>query len=108
MKHTKCLTSARMRDALYNLRKEIARIRNPHLPAIEIESDSLQGGVVKTLIPSNVTDIYTRLEIFLGLDLSKYTDTLAEASNLCDELYKQVVIQNQQQYQNALDKFSSH
>ena len=32
-----------MRDALYILANEIAKIRNPPLPAIENESDNLQG-----------------------------------------------------------------
>ena len=35
-------------------------------------------GVEKIIIPSNIIDIYTRLEILLGLKLSGYTDTLTE------------------------------
>ena len=57
MKHTKGLNSARMKDALYILPKEIAEIRNPPLPAIETEPDNLQGEGVKTIIPSNIIDI---------------------------------------------------
>ena len=57
-------------------------------------------------IPSNIIDIYTRLEALLGLKLSGHTDTLTEASILIDELYRQGEIQNKQQYRNALDKFS--
>ena len=106
MRHTKGLNSARMKDALYKLPKEIAKIRNPPLPAIENESDNLEGEGVKFIIPSNIVDIYTRLEILLGLKLSGHTDTLSEASNLKDELYKRGGIQNKQQYQNALNKFS--
>ena len=52
-------------------------------------------------------DIYTRLEILLGLQLSGYTNTLTEASNLIDELYKRGEIQNKQQYRNAITKFST-
>ena len=63
---------------------------------------------VKIIIPSNIFDNYTRLEILLGLKLSGHTDTLTEASNLIDELYKRGEIQNKQQYRNALDRFSSH
>ena len=107
MKHTKGLNSARMKDALYILPREIAKIRNPFLPAIETESDNLQGGGVKIIIPSNIIEIYTRLEILLGLKLSGHTDTLTEASNLIDELYKRGEIQNKQQYRNALNKYSS-
>ena len=68
----------------------------------------LGGDGVKIIIPSNIIDIYTRLEILLGLKLSGHTNTLSEASNLIDELYKRGEIQNKQQYRNALNKFSSH
>ena len=88
MKQTKGLKSARMRDALYNLPKEIAKIQNPPLPAIENESDNLEVQGVKIIIPSNIIDIYTRLEVLLGLKLSGHTNTLTEASNLIDGLYK--------------------
>ena len=69
------------------------------------DSDDLQEGIQKIIIPSNIIDIYTRLEILLGLKLSGHTDTLTEASNLIDELYKLGEIENKQQYQNALNKF---
>ena len=96
-----------MKDASYNLPNEIAKIRNPLLPAIENESDNLEGEVVqKMIIPSNIIDIYTRLEILLGLKLSGHTDILTEASNLIHELYKRGEIQTKQQYRNALNKFS--
>ena len=64
-------------------------------------------GIEKIIIPSNIIDLYTRLEVLLGLKLSGHTDTLSEASNLIDELYKRGEIQNKQQYRNALDKFSN-
>ena len=63
--------------------------------------------IEKVILPSNGIDIYTRLEILLGLNLSGHTDTLTEASNLVDQLYKKGEIQNEQQYGNALDKFST-
>ena len=81
MKPTRGLNSARMKDVLYNLPREIAKIRNPLLPAIANESDNLQGEGLKIIIPSNIIDIYTRLEVLLGLKLSGHTDTLTEASN---------------------------
>ena len=69
---------------------------------------NLQGrGVEKIIIPSSVIDIYTRLEVLLGLKLSGHTNVLTESSNLIDELYKRGEIQNKQQYRNALDKFSN-
>ena len=43
-------------------------------------------GIEKIIIPSNVYDIYTRLEVLLGYKLSGHTDTLTEASNLIDEI----------------------
>ena len=63
-------------------------------------------GIQKIIIPSNIIDIYTRLEVLLGLKLSGHSDTLSEASDLIDELNKRGEIQNKQQYRNALDKFS--
>ena len=65
------------------------------------------SGVKKNIIPSQVVNIYSRLEILLGLNLSGHSDTLTEASNLIDELYKRGEIQNKQQYQNALNKFQT-
>ena len=64
-------------------------------------------GTQKIIIPSNIINIYTRLEILLGLKLSGHTDTLTEASNLIDELYKPGEIQNKQQYRNAPNKFQT-
>ena len=67
---------------------------------------NLQGrGIEKIIIPNNIIDIYTRLEVLLGLKLSGHSDTVTEANALIDELYKQCEIQNKQQYRNALDKF---
>ena len=96
-----------MKDALYDIPKAVDKIRNPPLPAIENVEDStdLEGEGVKLVIPSNIIDIYTRLEVLLGLKISGHTDTLTEASNLIDELYKRGEIQNKQQDQNALNKF---
>ena len=72
-----------------------------------LKTNNLQGrGLEKIITPSNIIDIYTRLEILLGLKLSGHTDILTEASNLIDELYKRGEIQNKQQYRNALNKFS--
>ena len=67
---------------------------------------NLKGpGIEKIIIPSNVIDIYTRLEIILGLKLSGHSDT--EASNLKDEIYKRGEIQNKQQYRNAPNNFAT-
>ena len=87
------------------LPKLVNDIQNRTFEKITDDSDDLQGEGVKIIIPSNIIDIYTRLEILLGLKLSGHTDTLTEASNLIDELYKRGEIQNKQQYRNALNKF---
>ena len=106
-RHKLGLKAARMKNALRDLPKAIAKIRNRSSPSIEIVEDSnnLEREGVKIIIPSNLIDIYTRLEILLGLKLSGHTDTLTEASNLIDELYKRGEIQNEQQYRNAPDIF---
>ena len=87
--------------------KLVEEIQNKTFEDITIDSDDLQGEGVKIIIPSNIIDIYTRLEVLLGLKLSGHNDTFTESSNLLDELYRQREIQNKQQYRNALDKFSS-
>ena len=52
-------------------------------------SDNVEGeGIEKIIVPSNIINYYTRLEIFFGLKLSGHTNTLFEASNLIDTLYK--------------------
>ena len=73
---------------------------------MEDVSDNLQEGV-KIIIPSNIIDIYTRLEVLLGLKLSGHTNTLTEGNNLKEELYKRGGIQNEQQYRKAPDKFET-
>ena len=65
-------------------------------------------GVEKIIIPSNIIDIYTRLQVLLGLKISGHRDTLTEASNLFDEINKRGEIQNKQQYRNAINKFSTY
>ena len=86
----------------------VEEIQNRTFEEINDDSDSdLQGQGVKIIIPSNIIDIYTRLEVLLGLKLSGHTDILTEASNLIDELYKRGEIQNKLQYRNALDKFTT-
>ena len=82
----------------YELDDEVRRI-------LKLDKKLKGGGIEKIIIPSNIIDIYTRLEVLLGLKLSGHTDTLTEASALIDELYKRGEIQNKQQYRNALDKF---
>ena len=90
------------------LPKLVEEIQNRTFEEITLDSDSdLQGEGVKIIIPSNIIDIYTRLEVLLGLILSGPTDTLTEASNLIDELFKRGEIQNEQQCRNAINKFST-
>ena len=72
-----------------------------------VNKSNLEGRGVKTIIPSNINDIYTRLELLLGLKLSGHNDTQTEASNIKDEFYKRGEPQNEQQYRKAPYKFSS-
>ena len=73
---------------------------------LNLDKELKGRGVEKIIIPSNIIDIYTRLEVLLGLKLSGHTDTLTEASNLIDELYKRGERQNKRQNRNALNNFS--
>ena len=101
--------SKRKKFFTITLPRLVEDIQNRTFEELTNNSDSdLQGEGVKIIIPSNIIDIYTRLEVLLGLKLSGHRDTVTEASNLIDELYKRGEIQNKQQYQNALDKFISH
>ena len=75
---------------------------------VDNSDDDLEGqGLQKTINPSNIFDIYTRLEILLGFKLSGHINILEEASNIIDELYKRGVIQIEQKYRNARDKFNT-
>ena len=70
------------------LTKLVEEIQNKTFNEIDLEGQGL-----KTIFPSNIIDIYTRLEILLGLKLAGHSDIYSEASNLLDELYKRGEIQ---------------
>ena len=73
-----------------------------------VNNSNLEGErIEKIIIPSNKIDIYSRVEVLLGLKLSGHTNTLTEASNLIDEIHKIGEIQNEQQYRIALDRISA-
>ena len=98
-----------------NLQNRIDKILKPSSssrfqiePPTDEESDLEGSGVTKIIIPNNIIEIWTRLEVLLGLKLSGHTDTLTESSNLIDELYKRGEIQSEQQYKNAINKFISN
>ena len=95
------------RFSLKELPKLVNDIQNKTFDEITDYFDDMQGEGLKIIIPSNIIDIYSRLEILLGLKLSGHTNTLTEASNLIDELYRLGEIKNKQQYRNALDKFTT-
>ena len=64
-----------------------------------VKKFNLEGqGIEKNIIPSNIFDIYTRLEVLLGLKLFGQTNTLTEAINITDKLYKRGEVQNEQQF----------
>ena len=66
------------------LPKLVEEIQNRTFEEIIVDSDDLQGQGVKIIIPFVIIDIYTRLEVLLGLKLSRHSNTLTEASNLID------------------------
>ena len=63
----------------------VEKIQNKTFEEITDDSDELQGEGIKIVIPSNIIDIYNRLEVLLGLKLSSHSDTLTEASALMDQ-----------------------
>ena len=86
-KPTKRRMSGRDRYIKNDLGNNVKRILN-------LDKKLKGRGIENTFIPSNISDIYTRVEILLGSKLSGHTDTLTENSNLIDELYKQGELQN--------------
>ena len=99
-KPTKGCLTGRDRYNKYDLDNDVSRNLN-------LDTKLKGRGVEKIIILSNIIDIYTRLEVLLGLKLSGHNHTLTETSNLIDQLYKMGDIQNEQQYRNALDKFTT-
>ena len=86
--------------------KKVAEIESRFVD--EELSNHLKRQGVKIVIPFNIIDLHTRIEVLLGLNLSGHTNTLTEASNLIDDLYKRGEIQNEQHYRNATDKFHTN
>ena len=86
------------------LPKLVEEMQNKKFDEFDLEGQRIQ----KFIIPSNIIDIYNRLEVLLGLKLSGHTNTLTEANILIDELYRQGEIQTKQQYRNALGKFHTN
>ena len=83
------------------LPKIIDEIQNKTFDEFYLESQGIQ----KFIIPSNIIDIYTRLEISQGLKLSGHSNTLTEALSLIEWLYRMGELQNERQYRNALHNF---
>ena len=97
-----------MKDVTKKFPEGVPKFRNPSLslPTLgnEGESVNLQGGRLKTIMPSYIFEICTRLEVLLWWKLSGHTNNITEASNLMNEIYKRGEIRNEQQDRNALDK----
>ena len=62
---------------------------------------------MKIIIQFILVHIWIRLEVLLGLKPSGRTDTVTEASNLTDGMYKRIEKQNKQQNGNALYEYKS-
>ena len=82
--------------------KKVAEIESRNVDGEEPEY--LEGKEGKFIIHSNILDIYAILKILLRTNLSGHTDTLTEASNPIDELYRRGEIQNEQEYRKAHKK----
>ena len=100
--------SNRKRLFTTQLPTKVEDIQNKTIDEITDSSDKLEGQGLKINNPSNIIDINTRLEVLLELKLSGRTVILTEANKLIDEFHKRGEIQNKLQYQNSLDKFSTH
>ena len=96
-------SSQRKTFSSITLLKLVSDIRNKSFDVIINNSAILQGKGGQIIKPSNVIDIYTRLEVLLGLKISGPTDTLTEAGNSIDDFYQRGEIQNEQRYRNAPD-----
>ena len=94
-------TSSRKIFFTITLPKLIEDFQNKNFNEINLQGQRIE----KIILPSNIIDIYTRLEVLLGLKLSGHLDTLTEASNLIDESYKRGQLQIKQHYRKALDKY---
>ena len=106
----KCITEGPSKIKTFftiTLLKLLEDVQNKTYDKIIDSSGNLQGEGVKFIIPSNIIDIYTRLERLLGLKVSCHTNTQTEATNLIGELYQRGEIQIEQQYRNALNKLST-
>ena len=93
------------KNLLVDIHEKIAEIDSQTVK--EDKSDDLLGEGMRIVIPSNI-DIYTRIEILSTLKKSGHTNTLAEASNLIDELYKGGETQNEKRNPIALDKLRTN
>ena len=97
---TKGRMSGRDKDIKKDLDNDVKRILN-------LDTKLRGRGFKKIIIPFNTIEKYTRLEVFLGLNLSGHTDTLTEACNLIDELYRKGEIQNERRCPNAVINFQT-
>ena len=90
------------------LKTPVAAIASGESDEYESLESDLEGNGTKTIVvPSDSDEIWTRLQVLLGLKLSGHTDTLMEASQLLDALFKKGEIETEQQYRNAINKFKS-
>ena len=114
LRQKKCINSAKLKDALFNLPKTIPKILNIPSAAIgnledsyeEISDNDLEGQrKEKLILPFNADDLYTRLDVLLRVKRAGHTNFRTESFNLIDEFYKRSEIQNEQEYRTALDNF---
>ena len=101
--------SVRTKDATKNRPKVVEKFLHPRspLPNIENEDESNDLQFERVEIPPFINAICTRLKVLVGSKQSRHTNTLIEACNLIDELYKKGEIHSEQQNRNAVDNVKS-
>ena len=80
--------SGRYRYTNFKLDHHANKILNRSIQS-KSKSGDLEGqGTETVIIPSDLIEIHTRLEVLFGLKLSGHFNTLTEASHLIDEICK--------------------
>ena len=94
--------SKRKNFVLNDVPNKVEKLQN-----ISMEEFNLQGLGLKIITSSNILDIYTRLEVSMGIKLSGHSDIFTEVSNFIDELRKIGDTQTEQHYRYALGVFNT-
>ena len=95
--HTKGQISRCDKQIKNDLNKDVRR-------SLNLGTKHEGNGFEKSIIPSNIYHIFTRLELLLRVKLYGHTDNETEASNLIDDTYIRGATQSEHYYRIAFDK----